>query len=222
MKKTTIIKAIITFVLFYLRQYMQIIPIYLFHIDVNHPTNMDLAIVNLTCNLLLVILLFLLYRKELITEFKKFKQNFREYIDTGLRYWLIGLAIMITTNLLITIVTPMTNSSNETVVQQLIDISPFMMFITAGILAPIVEEMTFRKAIRAFFKNKWIYCLVSGLIFGLLHVIGSTNWQEYLYVISYGGLGFAFAYAYYETDNIFTPISVHMLHNSLLILLSVI
>ncbi len=96
------------------------------------------------------------------------------------------------------------------------------MFITAGILAPIVEELTFRKAIGGIFKNKWLFCFISGLIFGLLHVLGNaSSWYEYLYVISYGGLGFFFAYAYQETGTIFTSISMHMLHNSLLILLSV-
>jgi len=221
-RKIQIFKALLTFLLFYLRKYMQIIPIVLFHINVKNPKELDNVIVNMFLNFLLVLFLFIIYHKELIDEFKKFKNNFKEYFDTGLRYWMVGLFLMIVTNILITTFTPLTNSSNEISVQSLISISPILMLITAGILAPIVEEITFRKAIKGIFTNKWVFCFVSGFIFGLLHVLGvASSWYEYLYIISYGALGFFFAYSYQKTGTIFTSITMHMLHNSLLIIMSI-
>ncbi len=219
-RKIAIGKAALTFVLFYLRQYLQIIPIYLFQIDVEHATANDTVLVNLFLNLMLAIALFILYHKELKQEFQKFKGNFKENFDAGLRYWLMGLTIMVVTNVLISMFTPLQNSSNEMTVQALIATSPILMLLTAGVLAPIVEELTFRKAMRGIFTNKWVFFIVSSFVFGLMHVIGSSNWYEYFYIISYGGLGFSFAYAYDKTDTIFTPITIHMLHNTLLILLS--
>ena len=43
-----------------------------------------------------------------------------------------------------------------------------VMLFTAGILAPIAEELTFRKGVSMLFKNKWVYAFSSGFIFGPL------------------------------------------------------
>ena len=48
-----------------------------------------------------------------------------------------------------------------------------------------------------------------------------TTPSELLYIIPYGGLGAAFACMYQKTNTIFTDISMHMFHNSALILLSI-
>ena len=63
--------------------------------------------------------------------------------------------------------------------------------------------------------------IASGLIFGFLHVMGSSNPLEYLYIIPYGSLGFFFALTCYETNNIYPSICMHAIHNSALIILSI-
>ena len=225
MKKERILeiaKAILVVVLFYASSYLQYLAVFLFRMDLNHITMADKVIASTFSNIILVLLLFLIYRKELIREFKKFKTNFRECFDTGLKYWFIGLIIMMASNVLIARFTPLQNSANETSVQMMIGASPLLMFITAGILAPIIEEITFRKAFRGIFKNKWVFCFISGFIFGLLHVIGNAATPyEYLYIIPYGSLGFFFAYSYEKTDTVFTSMMMHAIHNSVLILLSI-
>ena len=128
---------------------------------------------------------------------------------------------MCASNIIIGLITPLNTSSNEEAVQGLITATPYLMLLTAGIIAPITEELTFRKGISKIFKNKWVYATASGLIFGLLHVIGSGNILEYLYVIPYGSLGFFFALAYYDTKSIYPSIIMHAIHNSALILLSI-
>ena len=61
---------------------------------------------------------------------------------------------------------------------------------------------------------------MSGLIFASMHVLGMVNSNlDYLYIIPYLGLGSAFALLYYETDNIFTTIIMHSLHNAIAIIL---
>lgn len=216
-----ICKGLLTFLIFYFSSYLQIIPILLFNIDVNNYTSTDLAIVNSFVDLLLVIILIILYFKELKKEFNTFKNSIKKSLDTAFKYWFIGLIIMCISNIAIGIITSLGTSSNETAVQSLVSTSPYLMLFTAGILAPIAEEITFRKGIAKIFKNKWIYATASGLIFGLLHVIGSTNILEYLYVIPYGSLGFFFALTYYDTKSIYPSIIMHAIHNSSLILLSI-
>ena len=88
------------------------------------------------------------------------------------------------------------------------------------IYAPITEELIFRKSIKDFISNKWLYVIVSGLLFGGVHVISSlgSDWG-FLYLIPYCSLGMVFAHLYYETDNIFSTITIHSIHNTLAILL---
>ena len=214
-------KGLITFLIFYFSSYLQIIPVLLFNIDINNYTTKDLAIVNTFTDLILVLILIILYFKELNKEFKIFKEKWKTSMDSAFKYWFIGLMIMCTSNIAIGYMTSLSTSSNEQAVQGLISTTPYLMLFTAGILAPIAEEITFRKGIAKIFKNKWVYATASGLIFGLLHVIGSGNILEYLYVIPYGSLGFFFALTYYDTKSIYPSIIMHAIHNSALILLSI-
>ena len=224
MKKERVIeicKGLLTFLIFYFSSYLQVIPIALFNIDVNNYTATDLAIINTFTDLILVLILIILYFKELKKEFKSFKENWKLNLDTAFKYWFIGLMIMCISNIAIGLITDLSTSSNEQAVQTLVSSTPYLMLFTAGILAPIAEELTFRKGVSKLFKNKWVYATASGLIFGLLHVIGSGNILEYLYVIPYGSLGFFFALTYYDTKSIYPSIIMHAIHNTALLLLSI-
>ena len=224
MKKERVLeicKGLVTFLIFYFSSYLQVIPIALFNIDVNNYTASDLAIVNTFTDLILVLILIVLYFKELKKEFKSFKKNWKLNMDAAFKYWFIGLMIMCISNIAIGLITDLSTSSNEQTVQTLVSSTPYLMLFTAGILAPIAEELTFRKGVSKIFNNKWVYATASGLIFGLLHVIGSGNILEYLYVIPYGSLGFFFALTYYDTKSIYPSIIMHAIHNSALILLSI-
>ena len=216
-----ICKGLLSLGIFLLSGYLQIIPIIIFNIDTNNYTNKDLALVNAFTDVLLVIILVAIYFKDLKEQFNKFKKNYKNDLDTGLKYWIVGLVIMCVTNILISIITPLASSSNETAVQSLIQVTPFLMLITAGIIAPITEELTFREGFRKIFTNKWLYCFASGFVFGFLHVFGSNNPLEYLYIVPYGSLGFFFALTRYETDNIYSSICMHAIHNTTLVLLSI-
>lgn len=216
-----ICKGLLTFLIFYFSSYLQIIPIMLFNIDVNNYRAEDLTIINAFAEFVLVIILILLYFKELKKEFKVFKENIKGNLDIAFKYWFIGLIIMCASNIIIGLLTPLNTSSNEQTVQTLVSVTPYLMLFTAGILAPIAEEITFRKGVFKIFKNKWVFATASGLIFGFLHVVGSSNILEYLYIIPYGSLGFFFALTYYDTKSIYPSIIMHAMHNSALILLSI-
>ena len=72
-----------------------------------------------------------------------------------------------------------------------------------------------------FKKYKWLFILISFLLFGEAHVINSANSIiDYLYIIPYGVLGGAFALAYSKTESVFTSMTFHMLHNTAIFLLS--
>ena len=58
-----------------------------------------------------------------------------------------------------------------------------MMIISTVVLAPILEETIFRGAIRKVMKNKKVFITVSGLLFGLMHVIDSVTFYVELLVL---------------------------------------
>lgn len=198
------------------------IPLAFMNIDYNNLNVNTQMLLNLTTSLLIVITIFIVYRKYLIEKFIDFKKNLPEYFDTGFKIWFIGLIGMCAANILIATLSPVKEATNETLVQEMLKQTPLLSFISAAFIAPFLEEMLFRKSFGDIFKNKKIMFVASGILFGVLHVIFSYNviW-DFLYIIPYGFLGGAFAYQLYKTDNIYIPISFHIIHNGILTLISI-
>lgn len=170
--------------------------------------------------LLLMIILFIIYRRTIIEDFKKFKKDINGNLELAFRYWTIGFSIMLISNLFISLILGKTISGNEEIVRNYIDSSPLLMAISTVIFAPINEELTFRKSLRDALKNKWVYALTSGIIFGGLHVISYINTPlDLIYLLPYSSLGISFALLYYKTNNIFSSISMHTMHNLLSIII---
>lgn len=102
-----------------------------------------------------------------------------------------------------------TGSSNT---QNIMDISrtiPLFMIVPA-IIAPILEEVIFRKIIfGSLYKrlNFFISALLSAFIFGAIH-------REFQHILIYSSMGFVFAYLYVKTKRILTPIIVHAALNT--------
>jgi membrane protease YdiL (CAAX protease family) len=101
------------------------------------------------------------------------------------------------------------NTSNNTaVVKLMMNSNPVMRIVTAGILAPIVEEFIFRKFLidRTYRYGEWVAILTSGLMFGLFH----GNLAQFFFTTLIGGL---FAYIYIRTGKIWYTIALHMTMN---------
>lgn len=107
------------------------------------------------------------------------------------------------------------------------------MTIATVLLAPILEELVFRKCFFNFFSKKlspiWVV-IVTGLIFGSIHIIdpmiGATIdfangsgkaidiLYQFSYIFVYGGMGIAFGLTYqYSKRNIIPCIILHMINN---------
>ena len=216
-----IVKGILVFLLFRFSVYLQYIPIYLFKIDVRHITASMNVLLSCFSNILLVIMLWFIYRKELKAEWKIFRSKLEVNLDTMVKYWTVGLVLMMVSNMLINLIFSTGQAENEQAVQSMISALPWAMLIDAGLLAPFTEEIVFRKSFRNVFGKGKLFVLLSGLVFGGLHVISATNPIGYLYIIPYSCLGIAFALMYNKTDSIYAAIFMHMFHNTVLTLLSI-
>ena len=167
-------------------------------------------------SVILIIILVIFYYKDLKQEFKIFKNNFSKCFRTGLRYYIVGILGMVVTSLIVTNITGGT-SANESSVRELLVAYPIFMFINISILAPLDEELIFRKSISPLIKNKWIRATISGVLFGMAHLLtgDAIKLVDLLFIFPYGSLGFVFSLMDYDTNTTFTSITFHALHNTM-------
>ena len=187
-------------------------------------SNIFLSLVEITT----FIVLFYIFRKTIIEDFKVFKKEYKKKLDTGFKYYFLGFFIMVVSNLIIAFIFKGI-ATNEAANREYLKDFPFFSMIAMVIVGPSIEEIVFRLGFRKAFKSCIPYVLFSALFFGGLHVYSAfqgmnmseiiKNWYQFLYIVPYSALGFAFAKAYYETDNILTTMTVHTLHNAFTILL---
>lgn len=168
-------------------------------------------------------ILILLYVKDLIREFKSFKDNYDKNISPMLKYYLVGIGCMIFFNIILNQLIGEI-SANESGVREMLFKAPVLSLTLIAVLAPIQEELTFRKSLQPLINNKWLYCIISALLFGLVHlriefVTGTFVISHLLYILPYGSLGFGLALMNYETKSTFSSIFVHMIHNGFTALL---
>lgn len=218
-----IIKLIVSFLTFEFSYIFKLLPIAIFKLDANNLSTTTNYVLTVYAYLCITLILYLLYRKELKIEWKKFTSKLGKNMDTAFKYYFIGLFGMMLFNIIINFILKLGGPQNEQNVQSMIDASPWLMLICAGLLAPITEELVFRKAFQNVFTKKWLFVIISGLVFGALHVIGYDlkSPLEILYILPYGILGASFAYMDYKLESVFPSISMHMLHNLALTLVSI-
>lgn len=177
--------------------------------------HIDTNVLSIIGGLVYIILMYLFYYKDLVKEAKIYKESFKESFLTGLKYYFLGLMIMIISNIIITYIIKDV-SANENAVRNILYDAPILTMINIVIIAPFTEELLFRKSLMPLFKNKWIFALISALLFGGAHLIAGLSafrLIDLLFLIPYGSLGFAFALANSDTKTTYTSISVHALHN---------
>lgn len=126
------------------------------------------------------------------------------------------------------------NSENQEAINKIMSSGGFNLFSIGFItivIAPILEELIFRKALFGLFKKSTIKTVIlSAIIFASIHVVpacltllvdvlsngGSITdlYVEAVYIFSYIGQGFALSYVYYKTKgNIVPCIIIHFVNN---------
>lgn len=164
--------------------------------------------------LITIFFIFILYKEEILKELKKFKENILYYIETYFPYWIIMLVIVTVVANIVEIFVK-DGPANQNLIEEAIKQTPILIGISVMILAPLTEELIFRLSLRKVFKNDIIYILMSGLIFGFIHIIAGENIiNELPYLLTYSIPGFVFAYSYIKSKNIMVPIFLHFIHNT--------
>jgi len=171
----------------------------------------------------LTLIIVYIYKNDFIPNFKDFIKNNIKYFKKYIKYWFIMLGLMVFSNMIITIFTTTQISQNQQSVVESLGQAPIYTFIITVFIAPILEELVFRLSFRKMFSHTNIlFIFFSGLFFGCMHVLGSLeSLIDLLFIIPYSIPGFMFAYLYTKSKNIFIPISLHLIHNGIMMLLQI-
>lgn len=219
-KLPKILLTICLFVAELLYSYCVVLVLQHFGIDITTYSNTLKYQIIIGIDLSFMFILFLLYRKTLLKDITLYIKYFIKNISTGTKYWIIGLCIMMLSNIIISYYFP-GGSANEEAVQNIIKQVPIYMVFSTIIYAPFVEELIFRKSIRDIIDNDYLYIIISGLTFGFVHTLAGSTLQELIYIIPYGALGSCFAIMHVKTKNIYTSMTFHMIHNAIIVFISI-
>jgi len=173
------------------------------------------VIFSLIFQLLMILAIIYVYRIELKEQFLRFKQYMKFYMKNYIKYLGLSFILVLITNLIIMGIRGSGVAGNQEAIINMAEAVPIFTFIVVVFYAPILEELVFRLSIKKICgKHTFLFIFLSGLIFGLLHVIGQTDaWYDYLFIITYSIPGWIFAYTLYKSENIFVPITLHFINN---------
>lgn len=164
----------------------------------------------------ILMVVIILYHKELINNLKVFLKNIRIYFPFIIKRYFMMLGIMLIVAIPVVLINSGRVSGNQQVINTMFKKVPVVTLLLSCFYAPLTEETIFRLSLSKLFKNKTLFVIISGVLFGVLHVVNNiTSFNELLYVLQYATLGICLAKAYSDSNNIFVSISMHFIQNFL-------
>ena len=111
---------------------------------------------------------------------------------------------------------------NQSNIQSTFQEQPLLIAVFACIIGPLMEELLFRQILLRYLRKSlptWLSIFIASLAFALIHM-HSLSLSEWVGAVGYlaGGLAFSIIYVK-EKENIYYPLLVHMLGNSLALII---
>ena len=179
----------------------------------------DYHLANLITYFLVFFLFFLIYRKKFITYINDFKVNYKKYFPKYLWIGIMGILLMNMSSTLIGLLVGNLSVNESTVRSTFAGTNIVILLLNVGIMTPICEETVFRLIFKNIFNNKYVFAIITGILFALMHMLETTSLVEWLYLIPYFIMGYTLSYIYYDSDNLINSIIVHSFNNIVTVLL---
>ena len=165
---------------------------------------------------------FFLFKDRLIQQWNEIRKTKRKFFFEVLKGWLLLFIMTILFALLSEILKQVLGLSdqgqNEASIQSAFKEQPLLIAVFACVIGPVVEEIFFRQILLKYLRkclSSWLSIFIVGLAFALTHM-HSLDLSEWINAIYYLGGGLAFSIIYVkEKENIYYPLVVHMIVNSL-------
>ena len=163
-----------------------------------------------------------LFKDRLIQQWNEIRKIKRKFFFGVLRGWLflilMTVAFGFVSELLRQFLGLIGQGLNQSNIQSTFQEQPLLIAVFACIIGPLVEELFFRQLLLHHLQKKlssWLSILLVGLVFALTHM-HNLSLSEWVGAVGYLGGGLAFSIIYVkEKENIYYPLLVHMLGNSL-------
>ena len=167
-----------------------------------------------------------LFKSLLLQKWEEVRSSKRKFIFGVLKGWALLFLLTILFGLLSEIVKQVLGLSgqglNEANIQTAFKEQPLLIAVFACIIGPLVEELFFRQILLRYLRKSlptWLSVFLVGLAFALTHM-HSLSLSEWVGAVGYLGGGLAFSIIYVkEKENIYYPLLVHMLGNSLALII---
>ncbi|MFV0254912.1 MAG: lysostaphin resistance A-like protein [Erysipelotrichaceae bacterium] len=175
-----------------------------------------------------LLVVWIVCRNKIKDDFKRIKHS--DLLIKTVIYTALMLVYVVIVSLIIAlIIGDNIGSMNQVQLELIFAGNELLLIFTTVLLAPFIEEIVFRLAVDWLVgtnAKKYIYYILSGLLFGLMHIIASVvmgNFIELIYLFIYSGIGVILAHIYLKHDrNIFYPIAIHALYNGIQVCLMII
>lgn len=163
-----------------------------------------------------------LFKSLLLQKWEEVRNSKRKFIFGVLKGWGLLFLLTILFGLLSEIVKQVLGLSgqglNEANIQTAFKEQPLLIGVFACVIGPLVEELFFRQILLKYLRKSlptWLSVFLVSLAFALTHM-HSLSLSEWVSAVGYLGGGLAFSIIYVkEKENVYYPLLVHMLGNSL-------
>lgn len=182
------------------------------------PDNPTLAnVLSVIVSVIAFVALWLVNKDNYIDKFNETKKSFKNFAGTIAVGFVLVFAANIMAQSIMQLFETTETSLNESAIQSMFNDNPlnlFALFLSLVLLAPIIEETVFRKGLYGIIEHRFgaiPAIIISGFVFGFLHVAG---WGDYINVLPYLAMGLSFSFIYYYSGkNIYVVIVIHMINN---------
>ena len=183
---------------------------------------MPSAIANYLVYVVLALYGSFLFKDRLIQQWNEIRKTKRKFFFGVLTGWLFLILMTVVfgfvSEMLRQFLGLVGQGLNQSNIQSTFQEQPLLIAVFACIIGPIVEELFFRQLLLHHLQKKlstWLSILLVGLAFALTHM-HSLCLSEWVGAVGYLGGGLAFSIIYVkEKENIYYPLVVHMIVNSL-------
>ena len=174
----------------------------------------DDGLCNIVSKTLVAIIIGLIYRNKIIDCFKNFKSDLKNNYKSIL---LVSVSLLV----IIFIGTEILEHcfkmlpANELANRKLIRSNALILGLSSSLFTPFAEEFMFRLPYHK--ANTKFAFVVYSIVFALAHITFVTS--DLIFIPFYLLLSISFGYSYYKTNNILMSIILHIINNSLCVML---
>ena len=170
-----------------------------------------------------------LFKDRLIQQWNEIRKTKRKFFFGVLRGWLFLILMTVVFGFVSEMLRRFLGLDgqglNQSNIQSTFQEQPILIAVFACVIGPLVEELFFRQTLLRYLRKSlptWLSIFIVGFAFALTHM-HSLDLSEWVGAVGYLGAGLAFSIIYVkEKENIYYPLLIHMLSNSLsLIILAI-